>query len=217
MTAAGRAPADRLVDIEHRLRMLPLTAHERIAPKQAAVLVALHESREVPHVWLTLRSSKLRAHGGEVSGGGQGSGAPPLHVHVCFGSPNALRRPQVSLPGGKRDPEDADDASTALREGHEEIALPPEAAQVIMAVCSGGRGPALAPALAPAPATPLCPTHHKERCWPLPPPAPQVLCCLPPLLSKHLLSVVPVVATVPNDFLPVPSPDEVRAPASWVA
>ncbi len=37
----------------------------------------------------------------------------------------------------------------------------------------------------------------------------QVLCTLPPFLSKHLLSVAPVVAQVPASFTPVPNPDEV--------
>ena len=39
----------------------------------------------------------------------------------------------------------------------------------------------------------------------------QVVCRLPPFLSKHLLSVTPVVARVPADFTPAPNPDEVDA------
>eukprot|EP00879_Flechtneria_rotunda_P023793 GHRR01025192.1.p1 GENE.GHRR01025192.1~~GHRR01025192.1.p1 ORF type:complete len:126 (+),score=34.36 GHRR01025192.1:544-921(+) len=39
----------------------------------------------------------------------------------------------------------------------------------------------------------------------------QVLCKLAPMLSKHLLSVTPVVAQVPADFVPVPNPSEVDA------
>lgn len=37
------------------------------------------------------------------------------------------------------------------------------------------------------------------------------LLALPPVLSKHFLSVTPVVATVPNDFQPQPCADEVAA------
>jgi hypothetical protein len=38
-----------------------------------------------------------------------------------------------------------------------------------------------------------------------------VLCTLPPYLSKHLLSVTPVVAQVPPAWRPVPNPSEVGA------
>lgn len=45
-----------------------------------------------------------------------------------------------------------------------------------------------------------------------------MLCALPPFLSKHFLSVTPVVATVPASWRPAPNPQEVRgviyAPAS---
>lgn len=37
---------------------------------------------------------------------------------------------EVCLPGGKAEPGDADAAATALREAHEEIALPPEDVQI---------------------------------------------------------------------------------------
>lgn len=38
---------------------------------------------------------------------------------------------QVAFPGGKRDPEDADAAATALREAHEEVGLAPAYVQVL--------------------------------------------------------------------------------------
>ncbi|MEW5297680.1 MAG: hypothetical protein WDW36_000870 [Sanguina aurantia] len=38
-----------------------------------------------------------------------------------------------------------------------------------------------------------------------------VLLSLPPLLSKHYLSVTPVIATIPASFVPTPSPHEVAA------
>ena len=38
---------------------------------------------------------------------------------------------QISLPGGSREPEDADAVATALREAQEELAIPPSAVQVI--------------------------------------------------------------------------------------
>jgi 8-oxo-dGTP pyrophosphatase MutT (NUDIX family) len=66
-------------------------------PVQAAVLVPLFlaaESRD-PHVVLTKRRSDLRRHAGEIS-----------------------------FPGGRKDAEDADLATTALREAEEEIGLP---------------------------------------------------------------------------------------------
>jgi 8-oxo-dGTP pyrophosphatase MutT (NUDIX family) len=71
----------------------------------------------------------------------------------------------VSLPGGKRDEEDASDVACALREAQEEVGLQPAQADV--------------------------------------------LCLLPPLLSKHLLSVSPVVAIVPPSFCPDLNADEV--------
>ena len=41
---------------------------------------------------------------------------------------------EISFPGGRRDPEDADLMTTALREAHEEIGLPPEAVEVVGAL-----------------------------------------------------------------------------------
>ena len=64
------------------------------APYPAAVLVPLVERAEGLHVLLTQRASQLRKHAG-----------------------------QISFPGGRMEPTDADPKATALREAHEEIGL----------------------------------------------------------------------------------------------
>ncbi|EPZ36845.1 hypothetical protein ROZALSC1DRAFT_29966 [Rozella allomycis CSF55] len=61
---------------------------------RAAVLIPLFVHEDDLYVLLTVRSSKLKSHAGEV----------------C-------------LPGGKKDPSDSDDIETALREANEEIGL----------------------------------------------------------------------------------------------
>jgi 8-oxo-dGTP pyrophosphatase MutT (NUDIX family) len=58
------------------------------------VLVPIHQAGGRPHLVLTKRRSDLRKHAGEIS-----------------------------FPGGRRDPEDADLSTTALREAEEEIGL----------------------------------------------------------------------------------------------
>lgn len=63
-------------------------------PVAAAVLVPIHEAGGRPHLVLTKRRSDLRRHAGEIS-----------------------------FPGGRRDPEDPDLSTTALREAEEEIGL----------------------------------------------------------------------------------------------
>lgn len=69
--------------------------------KTAAVLLPII-NKPIPTLLLTERATTLRSHAG-----------------------------QVALPGGKRDPEDNSLIETALREAHEEVAIPPSAVSVI--------------------------------------------------------------------------------------
>jgi len=75
--------------------------HER-TPSPASVLVGIVPRPEGPQVLLTRRAEHLRSHAG-----------------------------QISFPGGRVEPEDADAAATALREAHEEVGLPAERVDVI--------------------------------------------------------------------------------------
>jgi 8-oxo-dGTP pyrophosphatase MutT (NUDIX family) len=68
---------------------------------QAAVLVAIYGWPQEPGLIFTERRADLRRHAGEIS-----------------------------FPGGRQDPGDADLAATALREAQEEIALEPEAVEL---------------------------------------------------------------------------------------
>jgi 8-oxo-dGTP pyrophosphatase MutT (NUDIX family) len=70
--------------------------------RRAAVLVPVVGRPDGPALVLTQRASGLRDHSG-----------------------------QVALPGGKIDPTDPGPAEAALREAHEEIALPPEDVRVL--------------------------------------------------------------------------------------
>ncbi|XP_057764347.1 nudix hydrolase 15, mitochondrial-like isoform X1 [Salvia miltiorrhiza] len=113
---------------------------ERFRPKRAAVLICLFEGDNGEfRVILTKRSSQLSTHSGEVS-----------------------------LPGGKAEETDANDAETATREAKEEIGLDPSLVNVIT--------------------------------------------CLEPFLSKHLLRVIPVIGILSNkkDFNPSPNAAEVE-------
>jgi 8-oxo-dGTP pyrophosphatase MutT (NUDIX family) len=67
----------------------------------AAVLVAITDRPE-PGLILTQRAASLRKHPG-----------------------------QIAFPGGKVDVTDADEIAAALREAHEEIALPPDAVEIV--------------------------------------------------------------------------------------
>ncbi len=71
-------------------------------PVVAAVLLALVQRDDGLHVLLTQRTDHLRDHAG-----------------------------QISLPGGRSEPTDADPVATALREAAEEVGLAPERVQVI--------------------------------------------------------------------------------------
>jgi 8-oxo-dGTP pyrophosphatase MutT (NUDIX family) len=69
------------------------------------VLVPLFLHDDAPHVVLTRRREDLRRHAGEIS-----------------------------FPGGRQDPEDADLCATALREAHEEIGLDPDGVELVGAL-----------------------------------------------------------------------------------
>ncbi|MCI1749330.1 MAG: CoA pyrophosphatase [Acidipropionibacterium sp.] len=65
-------------------------------------MLALISDTDSPDIVLTRRNAHLRHHAG-----------------------------QVSLPGGRAEPQDADIVATALREAHEEVGLPPAVVRVI--------------------------------------------------------------------------------------
>lgn len=67
----------------------------------AAVLMAISDEAE-PQLLFTRRTAHLKRHAG-----------------------------QVAFPGGREDPGDADAVATALREAHEEVALPPGQVEVL--------------------------------------------------------------------------------------
>jgi 8-oxo-dGTP pyrophosphatase MutT (NUDIX family) len=91
------------------IRSLLLSAEEAAAMevrgRESAVLLALFGWPERPGLIFTERRADLRRHAGEVS-----------------------------FPGGRQDPCDADLAATALREAHEEIALDPAGVEVVGAL-----------------------------------------------------------------------------------
>ena len=106
--------------------------------KDAAVLVPLIEREEGMRVILTVRSSDMPSHAG-----------------------------QISFPGGKTHPEDKSPIDTALREAHEEVNIPPEAVRVIgsLGVHKGGLGFSVTPVVGVVdPSAPLrpCPREVEE-------------------------------------------------------
>ncbi|RVW29666.1 Nudix hydrolase 15, mitochondrial [Vitis vinifera] len=85
----------------------------RFRPKRAAVLICLFEGDAGDlRVILTKRSSKLSTHSGRW-----------LFLGNLIG--------EVSLPGGKQEEGDKDDADTATREANEEIGLDPSLVNVV--------------------------------------------------------------------------------------
>lgn len=86
--------------------------------KDAAVLVPIIDRAEGPSVLLTVRSSDMPSHAG-----------------------------QISFPGGKAHPEDDGPVATALREAFEEVAIPPHEVEIIgaLGVHKGGLGFSVTP------------------------------------------------------------------------
>ena len=86
--------------------------------QDAAVLIPIIDRASGPTVLLTVRSNDLASHAG-----------------------------QISFPGGRVDPEDADRVATALRETEEEVGIPRAAVDVIgaLGVHHGGLGFAVTP------------------------------------------------------------------------
>ncbi len=102
------APDPRLIREElERVLLAPdeATALDVRGRTDAAVLVALYLQDGELRAVLTRRRHDLRRHPGEIS-----------------------------FPGGRHDPTDADLLATALREAHEEIGLPPDAVQILGAL-----------------------------------------------------------------------------------
>jgi len=88
-----------------KLRQLSSSSHEyryHSTLKDAAVLIALIDDDDELKVLLTKRAAHLRHHGG-----------------------------QISFPGGKNEPQDANLIATALRETQEEIGLAPDKINVV--------------------------------------------------------------------------------------
>ncbi|KAL2494923.1 Nudix hydrolase 15 [Forsythia ovata] len=94
---------------------------------------------------------------------------PLILVFYAFHLKVILNSDEVSLPGGKAEETDANDAETATREAKEEIGLDPSLVNVVT--------------------------------------------CLEPFLSKHVLRVIPVIGILSNnkDFSPSPNASEVEA------
>lgn len=72
------------------------------AGRPSAVMLVLFPRGAVPHLLLTKRTDHLHHHPG-----------------------------QISLPGGRREPEDRDLLATALRETEEEVGIPPRALRIL--------------------------------------------------------------------------------------
>jgi len=106
--------------------------------KDAAVLVPLVARAAGLHVILTVRSSDMPSHAG-----------------------------QISFPGGKTHPEDNGPVETALREAHEEVNIPPNAVDVIgsLGIHKGGLGFSVTPVIGlvdPSASLRPCPREVEE-------------------------------------------------------
>jgi len=88
--------------LSQKLASLPTRQLNIAGQKPAAVLLAVSDDKDNAQIILTQRSMNLSTHQG-----------------------------QVAFPGGKCDEEDVDDAATALREAHEEVALRPSSVKVV--------------------------------------------------------------------------------------
>lgn len=88
--------------------------------QEAAVLIPIVNRPEGATVLLTVRSSDMPSHAG-----------------------------QISFPGGKAHPEDRDRVATALREASEEVNIPPSAVRVVgsLGVHEGGLGFSVTPVI----------------------------------------------------------------------
>ena len=109
LTLAAICAALQLPNFDAPAARAPMTPESRrlyppteARPRQAAVLLLLWPQQTGLHFVLTRRAADLRGHSG-----------------------------QISLPGGRCDPADADPAATALRETQEELGIPASAVQLL--------------------------------------------------------------------------------------
>jgi 8-oxo-dGTP pyrophosphatase MutT (NUDIX family) len=104
-TVAPSVPIPGAVELSRRIANVLATRRRTVLNqpgRPAAVLVPLFDRAGAPHLILTKRTTTLPAHPG-----------------------------QISLPGGGRDPGDADLRMTALRETHEELGIDPGLIEVV--------------------------------------------------------------------------------------
>jgi 8-oxo-dGTP pyrophosphatase MutT (NUDIX family) len=91
------------LELRQRLQMRTREQMSLLGYRESAVLVPIVVEPEAPpRLLFTVRQADLSAHAG-----------------------------QISFPGGKRDPEDADLAATAIREAAEELGIAPAAVEVL--------------------------------------------------------------------------------------
>jgi len=115
----------RYVDAVGRLATLP----EPLPPAPAALMPVVRDGRRRPPVPLTEATTRPAAVLVLIVPGPSDEARVILTERVVGGRHHSG---EVSFPGGRAEPEDADPAATALREAAEEIALDPVAAGVHM-------------------------------------------------------------------------------------